>query len=101
MNSGIKSLKRVGKTLGAYRTGLLNYLKHRITSGAVEGFINKIKTLKRQAYGFRDLEYIKLRPLSPTHAEVLVSRMNHFLYSEFKFCQLLSYKDDSPDPQGL
>jgi transposase len=61
INSGIKALKRVGKTLGAYRTGLLNYFKHRITSGAVEGLINKIKTLKRQAYGFRDPEYFKLR----------------------------------------
>jgi transposase len=27
----------------------------------VEGLINKIKTLKRQAYGFRDSEYFKLR----------------------------------------
>ena len=61
MQSGIKTLKRVGKTLGAYRTGLLNYFNHRITSGAVEGLINKIKTLKRQAYGFRDPEYFKLR----------------------------------------
>ena len=61
MNSGIKALKKVGKTLAAYRTGLLNYFDHRITSGAVEGLINKIKTLKRQAYGFRDAEYFKLR----------------------------------------
>ena len=61
MNSGIKALKKVGKTLAAYRTGLLNYFDHRITSGAVEGLINKIKTLKRQAYGFRDPEYFKLR----------------------------------------
>jgi transposase len=61
MNSGIKALARVGKTLGGYRTGLLNYFKHRITSGAVEGLINKIKTIKRQAYGFRDPEYFKLR----------------------------------------
>ena len=61
MRSGIKALIRVGKTLAAYRTGLLNYFKHRITSGAVEGLINKIKTLKRQAYGFRDPEYFKLR----------------------------------------
>jgi len=61
MNSGIKALKRVGKTLAAYRTGLFNYFDHRITSGAVEGLINKIKTLKRQAYGFRNAEYFKLR----------------------------------------
>jgi transposase len=61
MHSGIKVLKKVGKTLAAYRTGLLNYFDHRITSGAVEGLINKIKTFKRQAYGFRDTEYFKLR----------------------------------------
>jgi transposase len=61
MASGIKALIRVGKTLGAYRSGLLSYFKHHITSGAVEGLINKIKTLKRQAYGFRDPAYFKLR----------------------------------------
>jgi transposase len=27
----------------------------------VEGINNKIKTLKRQAYGFRDMTYFKLR----------------------------------------
>jgi hypothetical protein len=27
---------KVGKTLAAYRTGLLNYFKHRIDSGAVD-----------------------------------------------------------------
>ncbi len=51
----------MGKTLGAYSTGLLNYFDHRITSGAVEGLVNKIKTLKRQAYGFRDAKCFKLR----------------------------------------
>ncbi len=61
MASGIKALMKVGKTPAAYRAGLLNYFKHRIVSGAVEGLINKIKTLKRQAYGFRDPEYFKLR----------------------------------------
>jgi transposase len=61
MNSGIKALVRVGKTLAGYRTGLLNYFDHPITSGAVEGLVNKIKTLRRQAYGFRDPRYFKLR----------------------------------------
>jgi len=61
MESGIKQLASVGKTLASYRTGLLNYFFHRITNGPVEGLNNKIKTLKRQAYGFRDMEYFKLR----------------------------------------
>ena len=44
-----------------HRTGILNYFKHRITTGKVEGINNKIKVLKRKAYGFRDVEYFKLR----------------------------------------
>ncbi|MDL1958850.1 MAG: transposase [Deltaproteobacteria bacterium] len=51
----------VAKTLDLYRSGMLTYFKHRITSGSVEGLVNKIKTLKKQAYGFRDMEYFKLR----------------------------------------
>jgi transposase len=61
VSSGIKAPIKVGKTPWAYRTGLLSYSKHRITSGAVEGLGNKIKALKRQAYGFRDPEYSRLR----------------------------------------
>jgi transposase len=30
----------------------------------LEGTNNKIKTLKRQAYGFRDLEFFKLKILA-------------------------------------
>lgn len=59
--SGIEELKKVGKTLLRYGQDLLNYFKHRITNGKTEGINNKIKTMKRQAYGFRDMEYFKLR----------------------------------------
>jgi transposase len=68
LKSGIKQLIKVGKTLSAYRTGLLNYFKHHITSAVMEGINNKIKTLKRMAYGFRDAEYFKLR-LYHLHAQ--------------------------------
>ncbi len=34
-----------------------------VTTGPLEGINNKIKTLRRQAYGFRDLEYFKLKIL--------------------------------------
>jgi transposase len=61
MQSGISPLGRVAKTLAGYKTGLLNYFKYSITSAVVEGTNNKIKTLKRQAYGFRDMVYFKLR----------------------------------------
>jgi transposase len=60
-NSGVKELKKIGKTLMHHSHGLLNYYFHRISCGLVEGINNKIKTLKRQAYGFRDMTYFKLR----------------------------------------
>jgi transposase len=60
-NSGIKQLKRVATTLMHHSHGLLNYYFFRISSGLVEGINNKVKTLKRQAYGFRDMAYFKLR----------------------------------------
>jgi hypothetical protein len=33
---------------------------YRISSGPLEGTNNKIKTMKRMAYGFRDVEFFKL-----------------------------------------
>jgi len=61
MDSGIPQLRRVADTLMTHHVELLNYFKHKITNGKTEGINNKIKTLKRQVYGFRDLEYFKLR----------------------------------------
>jgi len=43
------------------RTGILAWYDHPISSGPMEGTNNKIKTMKRQAYGFRDMEFFKLR----------------------------------------
>jgi transposase len=62
--SGIKMLQQMGKTLAAHRSGLLAYYEVRITSGPMEGTNNKIKTMKRQAYGFRDQEFFKLKILA-------------------------------------
>jgi transposase len=59
--TGIKPLAKVAKSLWRRSEGLLNYFEHRISNGKAEGINNKIKTLKRQAYGFRDMEYFKLR----------------------------------------
>ncbi|HEY4267841.1 MAG TPA: ISL3 family transposase [Galbitalea sp.] len=56
--SGIKMLKQMAKTLASHRSGLLAYYDAMITSGPMEGTNNKIKTMKRQAYGFRDLEFL-------------------------------------------
>src|SRR4051794_39284284 len=62
--SGIKILQQMAKTLAAHRSGLLAYFDVMITSGPMEGTNNKIKTMKRQAYGFRDKEFFKLKILA-------------------------------------
>lgn len=61
IETGIDRLQIVARTLLRHAKGLLNYFKHRITNAKTEGINNKIKTMKRQAYGFRDMEYFKLR----------------------------------------
>jgi transposase len=63
-SSGIKALRQMGRTLAAHRWGLLAYHDAMITSGPMEGTNNKIKTMKRQAYGFRDREFFKLKILA-------------------------------------
>jgi transposase len=62
--SGIKVLQQMAKTLAAHRSGLLAYYDVMISSGPIEGTNNKIKTMKRQAYGFRDNEFFKLKILA-------------------------------------
>ncbi len=62
--SGIKMPQQMAKTLAAHRSGLLAYYDVMISSGPMEGTNNKIKTMKRQAYGFRDLAFFKLKILA-------------------------------------
>ncbi len=48
------------------RVGLLNYHRCPMSTGPLEGVNNKIKTLRRQAYGYRDQEFFQLR-IYPIH----------------------------------
>ena len=57
-------LLQMAKTLDAHRSGLLAYYDYPISTGPLEGTNNKIKTMKRQAYGFRDHEFFKLKILA-------------------------------------
>lgn len=60
----IKELTAFAKTLRRHAIGILAYYDAQITTGPLEGINNKIKTMKRQSYGFRDLEYFKLKILA-------------------------------------
>ena len=59
--SGIQMLMKFARTLLVHREGLLAWYDFPISTGPLEGTNNKIKTLQRRAYGYRDQEYFKLR----------------------------------------
>ena len=61
--TGVRQLQKMAKTLQLHRTGILNWWKHPINNGRMEGTNNKIKTLNRQAYGYRDEEFFILKLL--------------------------------------
>jgi transposase len=61
--SGIRMLEQFADTLQEHQEGILNYYDYRISTGPLEGTNNKIKTMQRQAYGYRDLAFLKLKIL--------------------------------------
>lgn len=62
-SSSIKMLLTFSETLEKHRDGILAYFDFPISTGPLEGTNNKIKTLQKQAYGFRDMEFFKLKIL--------------------------------------
>lgn len=59
--TGVKELKTMAKTIRNKLDGIVAYWQNKITSASMEGFNNKIGWLNRLAYGYRDLEYFKLK----------------------------------------
>ena len=57
----VKMLDKFANTLNRHRAGILAYYDYPISTGPLEGTNNKIKTLQRQAYGFRDMDFFKLK----------------------------------------
>jgi len=63
-DSKVPLLMKFGNTLAAHRTGILAWYEHHISTAKLEGINNKIKTMKRQAYGYRDERFFELKILS-------------------------------------
>jgi transposase len=61
--SGIRMLIQFADTLEQYQEGVLNYYDYPISTGPLEGTNTKIQLMKRQAYGFRDHAFFKLKIL--------------------------------------
>lgn len=60
-SSGIRKLMDFSKTLAVHRFGILAWYDFQISTGPLEGTNNKIKTLIKTAYGYRDKEFLKLK----------------------------------------
>jgi transposase len=63
MRSRLEPMKKIARSLRAHKPLILNWFKAReemISLGAVEGFNNKAKVVKRRSYGFRSYEVMRV-----------------------------------------
>jgi transposase len=70
VRSRIRPLVRFAKNLLAFRDGILAHCRWPLHTSVLEGINNKIKVIKRMAYGFRDDAYffLKIRAAFPGKA---------------------------------
>jgi len=59
--SKIKPLKKFARSLKTHLPGILAHCQYPIHTGVLEGINNKIKVIKRIAFGFRDFQYFFLK----------------------------------------
>jgi transposase len=67
--SGLRPFRRTAATLRRWRREVLNYWRYPITNALVEGKHNRVKVLKRRAYGYRNDRSFLLRILSLIHTD--------------------------------
>ncbi|MGH9317161.1 MAG: ISL3 family transposase [Thermoanaerobaculia bacterium] len=61
--SGVPELLKVLDTIERRRSGIENFFHYRVANGMAEGFNNVVGTIKKQAYGFHDRDYLRLKIL--------------------------------------
>jgi transposase len=59
--SGLRALQTFAKNLWRHAEGIINHCRYPLHTGRLEGINNKIKVIKRMAYGFRDDAYFMLK----------------------------------------
>lgn len=68
-DNGNKHLKWFLNLIYNHFDGIITHAKYKISSGKIEGINNKIKTLRRQAYGYPDDEYFFLKLLDASRCQ--------------------------------
>ena len=59
--SGVEALRKFARSLLRAKVEVLNYCKHRITTGRLEGFNNTVSRIIHRACGMQDLDYLFLK----------------------------------------
>ena len=72
-SSNVKMLTQFAGTIRKHFRQIVAYYDFPISTGILEGTNNKIKTLTKQAYGFRDKDYFKLKILGLHRAKYQLS----------------------------
>ncbi|WP_462327198.1 ISL3 family transposase, partial [Desulfobaculum sp.] len=67
IQSRVEPLIKFAKRLKPYITGIISHCRYPLHTSLLEGINNKIKVIKRMAYGFLDDEYffLKIRAAFP------------------------------------
>ena len=67
IRSKIEPLKAFARKLNEYIEGIISHCRYPLNTSVLEGINNKIKVIKRMAYGYRDDEYffLKIRQAFP------------------------------------
>jgi transposase len=65
--SGLRPFQRAATTLGRWQEEVVNFWHYPITTAMVEGKHNRVKVLKRRAYGYRNDRTFSLRILNLFH----------------------------------
>jgi transposase len=63
-NDSLYEFHELLHTFANWGEEILNYFDYRITNGFVEGKNNRIKTIKRMAYGYRNMNNFRMRILA-------------------------------------
>tara|TARA_R100000664_G_scaffold26078_1_gene36185 strand:- start:185 stop:1084 length:900 start_codon:yes stop_codon:yes gene_type:complete len=70
LSSGVASLERFARNLQPYAEGIIASASYPLSTSVVEGVNNRIKVIKRMAYGYRDVDYffLKIKAAFPGNA---------------------------------
>lgn len=60
IRSRLEPIKKVARQCKRHLSNILTYFTHKITNGPIEGLNNKIQALIKKAYGYRNIERLKI-----------------------------------------